>query len=76
MAMAFHHYKPSKRGLVYFVLSNLFPTRAEEESRDEASGTKTAEVAKEATVNSDSTKVQQPDVKIFAGKGQGKNTCG
>ena len=74
MAMAFHHYKPPKRGLVYFVLSNLFPTRAEEESGNEASGTKTAEVVKEATVNEDSTKVQQSDVTGFACEGQGKNT--
>ena len=44
MATAFHHYKPPERGLVHFVLSNMFPIRAEEESRDEASGTKTAEV--------------------------------
>ena len=75
MAKAFHHYKPPEWGLVRFVLSNLFPTRAEKESGDEVSGSKNAEVVKEATVNGDSTKVQQPDVKVFAGKGQGKNIC-
>ena len=75
MATAFHRYNPPERGLVHFVLSNMSPTRAEEESGNEASGTKTAEVVKEATVNEDSTKVQQSDVTGFASKGQGKNMC-
>ena len=76
MATAFHHYNPLGRGIVHFVLSNLFCSqpKTEEELRDVASGTKIAEVAKEAMVNSDSTRVQQPDVTGFVCEGQGKNT--
>ena len=76
MATAFNHYQPPERGLVHFVLTNLFPTKTGEESLDEASRSKTEESGKEAMVNEDSIRVEQPVVKEFACKGQGKSMSG
>ena len=76
MATAFNHYQAPERGLVHFALTNLFPTKTGEESLDEASRSKTEESGKEAMVNEDSIRAEQPIVKEFACKGQGKSMSG
>ena len=55
MATAFNHYQPPERGLVHFVLTNLFPTKTGEESLDEPSRSKTEELGKEAMVDEDNS---------------------
>ena len=76
MATAFNHYQAPERGLVHFVLINLFPTKTGEESLDKPSKSKTEESGKEAMVNEDSIRVEQPVVKEFACRGQGKSMSG
>ena len=76
MATAFNHYQAPERGFVHFVLTNLFPTKTGEESLDKPSRSNTEESGKEAMVNEDSTRLQQPVVKEFACNGQEKSMSG
>ena len=76
MATAFNHYQAPERGLVHFVLTNLFPTKTGEESLDKPSRSNAEGLGKEAMVNEDSIRVEQPVVKEFACRGQGKSMSG
>ena len=76
MATAFNHYQPPERGLVHFVLTNLMPTKTGEESLDKPSRSNAEGLGKEAMVNEDSIRVEQPVVKEFACRGQGKSMSG